>query len=312
LSLDHRKQSGAVREYAIERRPLAENIEPTESGTLMKRPGGWITTVLWTGGLAWLVTVAAGGVWTLLLVANLATTPSLPWATAIMAPVLWSIWSYLGGKGPTARTSEARRRYLRANPLSVPVFTWALLAGTLSVVSLAGLWIVLFRLVSGNAVPDFSRYPILTVVAILAMASLVSSVVEEAGFRGYFQGVLEGHLGGAAAVLLTDVLIAPAHSLTQGFVWPTVLFYFLVDTMLGTSAYLTKSILPGVTVHTIGLLIFFGLVWPGDRQRESVWHSGADLWFWIHVTQSVVFAVLGAMAFVRLARLGESRRATTS
>jgi hypothetical protein len=33
LSLDHRKQSGAVREYAIERRPLAENIEPTESGT---------------------------------------------------------------------------------------------------------------------------------------------------------------------------------------------------------------------------------------------------------------------------------------
>ena len=276
----------------------------------MKTPDGWMKKVLWMGGLAWLVTIVGGGIWTLLLLANLATTPSLPWAVAIMGVVLWCIWSYMGGKGPPRRTSESRRRYLRANRLSRPMFSWAVLAGALSVISLAGVWIVLRRLIrfSGNTVPDFSRYPILTTVAILAMASLVSSVVEEAGFRGYLQGVLEARFGGAAAVLLTAVLIAPAHSLTQGFVWPTMLFYFLVDTMLGISAYLTKSILPGVTVHTIGLLIFFGLVWPADRQRDSVWHTGPELWFWIHVSQSIVFAVLAVMAFVRLARLAESKR----
>jgi membrane protease YdiL (CAAX protease family) len=280
----------------------------------MKTNAGWTKTVLWTGGLALLVTVVGGGIWTLLLLTNLATTPSLPWAVAIMALVLWAIWSYMGGKGPARHTSEARRRYLRANRISLPMFTWALLAGTLSVICLAGVWIVLFRLIrfSGNTVPDLSRYPILSTGAILVMASLVSSVVEEAGFRGYFQGVLEARFGGAAAVLLTAVLIAPAHSLTQGFVWPTMLFYFLVDTMLGTSAYLTKSILPGLTVHTIGLLIFFGLVWPADRQRESVWLGGPDLWFWIHVAQSVVFAVLAVTAFVRLASLAESKRSAIS
>ena len=96
------------------------------------------------------------------------------------------------------------------------------------------------------------------------------------------------------------LLIAPAHGLTQGFLWPTMVF-FLVDLMLGVSANLTKSILPGVAVHSLGLLIFFGVVWPQDRKRELIWTHGPDAWFWIHVTQAVVFGVLGILAFVRLA-----------
>ncbi len=65
----------------------------------MKTTAHWTKTVLWTGGLALLVTVAGGAIWTLLLLANLATTPTLPWAVVIMAPVLWSIWSYMAAKG---------------------------------------------------------------------------------------------------------------------------------------------------------------------------------------------------------------------
>jgi membrane protease YdiL (CAAX protease family) len=271
--------------------------------------GGWVKTAAWTGGLAFTLTVVTGGIWTALLIANLATTPAVPWSVAAMALVLWSIWSYLGGKWGPSRTSDARRHYLRARRTSGRAFTWALLAGISSVFSLAGLWIVLFRLVRipGNAVPDLSKYPVITVVAILAMASLVSSVAEEAGFRGYFQVALQSHFRGPAAVLLVALLIAPAHGLTQGFMWPTVLFYLLVDTMLGTLACLTKSILPGVVVHTIGLLIFFGLVWPQDGQRKLIWESGADNWFWIHGAQVVVFAVLGIMAFVHLAEVVESK-----
>lgn len=77
--------------------------------------------------------------------------------------------------------------------------------------------------------------------------------------------------------------------------------FFLVELMLGVSANLTKSILPGVAVHSLGLLIFFGVVWPQDRKRELIWTHGPDAWFWIHVTQAVVFGVLGILAFVRLA-----------
>jgi membrane protease YdiL (CAAX protease family) len=271
----------------------------------MHAANGSVKTAVWTGALALLLTLTTGGVWTALLLANLALVPSVPWAAAAMALVLWAMWSYLGGKWGPVRTREARRRYLRATHLPRKTFLRATLAGGLSVISLAGLWIVMFRLVriQGNAVPDFSKYPLVTTIAFLGMAALVSSVAEEAGFRGYFQGTLELNLSGRGAVLIAALLIAPAHGLTQGFKWPTVLFYLLVDIMLGTSAYLTKSILPGVAVHTFGLALFFGFIWPLDRGRETIWQGGTDPWFWIHVAQTAVFGALGIMAFVHLARL---------
>jgi membrane protease YdiL (CAAX protease family) len=212
---------------------------------------------LWTGLLAFLLTTVGGGIWTAMLVANLSTTPAIPWSVAAMAIVLWAIWSYLSGKGPPATTSDARRRYLRARRISAQPFLWALLAGVLSVIALAGLWIVIFRAASmpSNSLPDFSRYPPVTVALILAMASVVTSAFEKAGFRGYFLGPLESRVTAPLAILIQSLVIAPAHSLTQGFVWPTMLFYFLVDTMLGTSAYLTNSIVPGILVHAFGLLV---------------------------------------------------------
>ena len=36
-----------------------------------------VPAIVWTGILAFLLTVLAGGVWTVLLVANLATTPAV-------------------------------------------------------------------------------------------------------------------------------------------------------------------------------------------------------------------------------------------
>jgi len=206
-----------------------------------------------------------------------------------------------------------RRRYLRARRVSEQPFIWALLAGALSIVALAGLWIVMFRMVRipGNTVPDFSKYPVVTVVVSLAMASLVSSVAEEAGFRGYFQVALESGFSAPAAILIQALLIAPAHGLTQGFVWPTVVFYLLVDAMLGTSAYLTRSIVPGVIVHNAGLLTFFSLIWPEDRHRVPIWESGADQRFWIHIAQAVVFGGFAIGAYMRLARLTYSSRKAT-
>lgn len=273
----------------------------------MRRTKAWVGRAAWTGGLALLLTIVTGGIWTALLLVNLATSPAVPWSAAVMASVMWPIWSYLGGKGGPGRTKNARSRYLQANFVPRRVCIWALMAGALSVVSLAGLWIVLFRLVRipGNALPDFSKYPTITVVTILIMAAVVSSVAEEAGFRGYFQVALQSRFRGPGAILIAALLIAPAHGLTQGFLWPTMLFYFLVDTMLGTMAYLTKSILPGLLVHTFGLLMFFGVVWPEDRHRQVIWGGGTDTWFWIHAAQAVAFAALAIVAFINLARLAE-------
>lgn len=146
----------------------------------------------WAAILAFLILELGQGVWAALLIANLRRRPAVPWAVAVMSPILWLMWQYLSGKGWPERTSETRRRYLRANRVPSQAWTWAMLAGVLSIIALTGYWIVMFQLVQmpGNVLPDFSKYPMLTVVLVLLMASLVSPVTEESAFRGYCQVIL--------------------------------------------------------------------------------------------------------------------------
>ena len=262
------------------------------------------------GALAFVLTLLAGAVWTALLVANLAMTPAIPWAVAVMAVLLWLAWQYLGGRWGPRRTSDTRRRYLRANPVLGRVFAWALITGLLMIVALSGFWIVLFQLVKtpGNPLPDFSRYPLVTRVLVVAMASVVSSIAEEAGLRGYLQVSLEREFPAPVAIVISCLVIAPGHGLTQGFVWTTLLFYFVADLTFGVTAYLTNSILPGVVVHSMGLVTFFTLVWPNDATRSVVWADGADTWFWIHVGQAIIGAALALLAFWQLAQVTQIRR----
>jgi membrane protease YdiL (CAAX protease family) len=254
-----------------------------------------------TGAFAFGLTALVSGIWAGLLAANLRANPAVPWSVAVMAAVLWVLWKYLGGRWWPRRTSQARRAHLRAGAVAGRTMLWALIAGVLSLVALTGLWILLFLtgMMRGNTLPDFSHYPVFTVVCELAMASLVGGVLEEALFRGYFQGELERLVRAPLAIALTAVVMAPAHASTQGFGWPTLVFYFIVDTMLGSTASLCDSIRPGVVVHTAGLLIFFTLVWPFDGVR-----SGA--WFWIHVSQVIVGGALAILAFRRLAHVTAS------
>jgi membrane protease YdiL (CAAX protease family) len=261
--------------------------------------------ILWTGAFAICMTALASGIWAALLLANLAHSPGLPWSSIVMAVLLWALWSYLNGRWAPASTRAARRAYLRAAELPRRVYGWALIAGLLWVVFLAGFWIVLGQLVAipGNKLPDFSTLPVLTVIATLIVASASGAVSEEAGFRGYFQGSLERSGIGAAAILCTALLMAPIHALTQGFVWPTLVFYLLVDAMLGALAYFTKSILPGIVIHAVGLFTFLGLIWPGDKNRSLISQGGADLWFWIHLGQALLFGALSLYALHRLTKL---------
>jgi membrane protease YdiL (CAAX protease family) len=274
---------------------------------------GAVGQAAWTGGFAVVLTAVTGAVWTALLLANLKLSPALPWAAGAMAALSLALWAWLGGAGGPRRTQAARRGYLRARAIPARLFAAALTAGVLCIVALAGVWIVLFELVTvpGNSA-DFSKLPAVTVAASLTVAALVGAVFEEAGFRGYFQGTLERYLPGPVAILICAAVMAPEHALTQGFVWPTMLFYLLVDVMLGFSAYLTKSILPGVAIHAIGLLTFFGIVWPGDRARTLIWQHGPDGWFWLHAGQAALFGAAGIWLFVRLARMTRAAHAVAA
>jgi membrane protease YdiL (CAAX protease family) len=255
------------------------------------------------GLLAFAITVFAGGIWSALLVTNLRSSPAIPWSVPAMALLLWLMWSYLGGKGWPRSTSDARRHYLRANRRCARTYLWSFVAGVLSVVALAGYWIVLFQLVKmpPNSLPDVSSYPRMTVALMILMGSLVAPFMEEAGFRGYFQVALEREFSGSVAVAVSSIVFAFAH-FAHGILWPKLLVYFLVGIAFGATAYLTNSTLPAILPHIIGDLTFFTLVWPNDAARRLVWDSGADIWFWLHVAQAIVFTVLAVWVFQRLAK----------
>jgi membrane protease YdiL (CAAX protease family) len=278
---------------------MTPQTTPARSGPLWRR----LVLIVGFFALAFVLTAAVGAIWNALLTINLATSPAIPWAVVLMALLLWLLWRYLGGAGWPRGTAQARRQYLRARRVPSRVFTWAGVAGLLAIVALAGLWFVLFQLAhlpATRALPDYSKYPLVTVALALVMGSLVGAVGEEAAYRGYFQGILEVNVGGVAAILITALVMAPEHAQTQGFVWPTLVFYLVVDVMLGATAFLTQSILPGIVTHGIGLLVFFTLVWPGDMIRQVIGRGDANVWFWIHSAQTLGFAMLAIFAFIRL------------
>jgi membrane protease YdiL (CAAX protease family) len=257
------------------------------------------------GLLALVIVAAAGALWGVLVIANLKTTPSLPWCFPALLLVLWLLWSYLGGKGWPHSTSEKRRRLRRANPVSRAAFAWTALTGALAITALAGIWIVsfqLFRMPPNRLLPqNFVSSPLFT-AAIIAGASLLAPVTEETAIRGYLQTILEREFYPVTAVILSSVVFAIAH-VSQGVAWPKLLVYFLVGLTFGTMAYLNNSILPVIPVHIAADITFFLLVWPKDATRRLVSTAGADGWFWLHVAQATVFSVLTVLAFMRLKRL---------
>jgi len=265
--------------------------------------------VVWAFILAFLIFGVGQGAWGALVGANLAKTPAIPWSVPAMAVILWLMWRYLGGKWWPARTAEARRQDLRANRVSGAIYVWSLVAGLSAVIAIAGCWIVMFQLVKMDSiqwVPDFSKHP-LTIALAVIMASLVSPFTEEAAFRGYAQVILEREFAGPVAVTISSTYFAVAH-LNHGFFWPKLLIYFLVGVTFGTIAFLSRSTLPALPVHIIGLLAFFLLVWPNDPARSLIRDTGADHWFWIHVGQAVVFTAVSMAAFVKLAKVCQQAR----
>jgi membrane protease YdiL (CAAX protease family) len=254
--------------------------------------------------VALIATLAVQGVWTGLLAANLKLSPAVPWSVAVMAVILWAVWRYFGGSWWPAQTQLARRHFRRATVVKGIVLSWSLVAGFLGLGSLVALWLVLVQLVRvpGNPSANFNGYSWLTVATVVVMASLVGAIAEELGLRGYILTRLEASVSGWLAVLLVAVAISPGHGSTQGFVWPILLWYFLADLMFGSLSLLSRSILPGIIVHAIGLLVFFSLIWPGDKYRGVASLGQQGLAFWFAVGSFLVLAALSMLAFGQLAR----------
>ena len=259
--------------------------------------------------LGYFIALVPQGLWTALLTINLATTPAIPWSVVIMIPIICLIWLYLGGRWWPRSNSETRRRRLRANLVSPRLFAWGFLAGVLAIAALAGYWIVMASIVRmpGNVLPDLSRFPLPTVVLAIAMGSLISPILEQAGFWGYCIVMLEEKNSAFAAILITAILYALGPHPPMGSPWwPRLVFYFLTGLTFSLMSHLTDSLLPGLAVHILGIAAFFLLVWPHDATRPLVGTIGADIGFGITIGFGFVFTVLAVLAFFQLARLKKS------
>jgi membrane protease YdiL (CAAX protease family) len=271
---------------------------------------GRTLTAAWAAILGVFIALSGQGVWSALIAANLATTPTIPWAVAVMAVVLWLIWQYLGGRWSPQRTSDARRLRLRAKALPGNVFGWAILAGALSIVALSGWWLLISQVdgISGSVLPDMSKFPWITTVLAVAMGTLVSPVLEQAGFWGYCQSMLEREFSGPTAIVVTAILFALLpHPPMHVVLWPKLILFFFTGLTFGVMAYLTKSILPGLLVHIFGLLAFFTIVF---RPTTAPTTPGEG-WLWIHAAQLIALGALSIATFARLARLTEPTRASS-
>ena len=265
-----------------------------------------------SGIVAFFIALFLQGVRSALIAVNFATSPEIPWSVPVIVLLVWLAWQYLGGKWVPRSTAEARHRYLRARAMPARVFAWTLLAGALSIVALAGCWIVMTRFVRmpGNVLPDMSQYPWLTTALMIVTGSLIGPVMEQAGFWGYGQVMLEEEFRPSVAILILSILFAVGpHPPVGSALWPKFVFYFLTSITFGAMALFTNSILPGLVVHIIGDLTFFTVVWPHDPARPLVGESGTDAWLWLHVAQTIVFTTLAVLAFARLARVAGPVRA---
>jgi hypothetical protein len=250
--------------------------------------------------LALLIALAPQGVWSALILTNLRISPTVPWAVALMAALLWAMWRYLGGAFPPRRTSKYRRLHLRAILVPRHTLAWALIAGTLSLIALTGYWIILARLVRmpGSVLPSMTNVPHWIVVLAVATGAAISPMCEQIGIWGYGHVMLRRDFTRRSAIVLSALIFAVAPHPPFGVpLLPKIAFFFLVGLPFAITADLTGSILPNLPVHILGLFTFFTVVWPHDPERQLLRERGLDVWFLLHVAQATVFTTLAAWAF---------------
>lgn len=248
--------------------------------------------------------------------ANLRFFTSVPWALPVTAAYLWCFWRYLSGAWPADSTAAERRASLRANPVPLHIWAWALLAGGLGIVALVLALRVANRLVvlPPQQLPDLSHVPRWTVLSLLLMAAPVAGIVEEAAFRGYMQGPIERRHGLLIAILITGTMFAIAHLDFTPILWP---YYVAVAAIYGTVTYQTNSILPAVVLHTSGNLYSNFDLWLHGQaewqapagQASRIWTTGADASFWMSSVSLLIVATAMLCAYVALARAARAARA---
>ena len=261
--------------------------------------------------------VSVGGILPpLAIIANLRTTPRVPWMLFVTFLWLWLFWWYLQGNGWPRSTAESRRRDLRGNSLPGRVWGWALLAGTLGIASTLTLGFATLRVANVSreafAAPiNFSNYPTLTVVCAIACISATAGVVEEAGFRGFMLTPIQRRHGWTAAILITGFMFFLDHHFSHSYATFSFLPFFLgISAVHGFLVKYSGSIQPSAVLHAVAdflvIPILYGLV--GSLSVTPLSRTGIDKQFLICIVLMVIFGAAAIPAYKHLAAASAATR----
>jgi len=189
--------------------------------------------------------------------ANLTVFNQFPWAVPVAVVGLRFFWKYPGR--PYGRSVPGR------------VWLWSMVSGGLGIVTLVLALRMLNTVVAlpQQSLPDLRQVPTFTVAALLLMAAPIAGVVEEVAFRGYMQEPIARQYGLAVAIFVTGTMFAVAHLDFTWILWP---YYMAVAALYGVVAHMTRSVLPGVVLHTCGNLYSNFDLWMSGHAE---WQAGA-------------------------------------
>jgi membrane protease YdiL (CAAX protease family) len=247
----------------------------------------------------------------LAIIANLRTTPRVPWMIVATTLWLWLFWWYLRGGGWPHQIAESRKRDLRGDPLPACVWAWALLAGTFGIASTLALGFASLRFagVTREAFASpikLSNYPFFTVICAIASISATAGVVEEAGFRGYMLSPIQRRHGWMVAILITGFLFFLDHHFSHAYATFSFLPFFLaISAVHGLLVRYSGSIRPSVVLHGIAdflvIPVMYGLI--GSFSVMPISQTGFDGQFAICLGLTLFFALAAIFPYRRLATI---------
>jgi membrane protease YdiL (CAAX protease family) len=241
--------------------------------------------------------------WNALVVANLQTSPDIPWCVPTGLAYLWVMFRFFNGRWGFRSTADARRRSMGARRLTSPEWRSIAFACVAAFVLVLSFSMLFHRLIAIPADPDLPAMPWWTLYPALIMVSIVAGVSEEAGFRGYMQGSLTKRYGPGIAIGITSLVFWLVHLNHPSGVarFPSLV---MAGVVFGALTFVSRSILPSMVTHAIVDIVAFVGTTSGIGPT-SLWEpppigtSGPDVGFWATL---MVVGVSGVAVVVMLRR----------
>jgi len=260
-----------------------------------------------------LVGLGAANVWPILL-----GKLGMPVAAAAEAIFLGAYLWWARGGGPPRSWEASRAEVSRAGVLSLAQSVWGLIAAVSFAATVHAAIVVLFRVVPFPAAAFRAGYdlsfipsPEMRWLAILVSAAS-AGICEETGFRGYLQRPIERRHGAPVAILTSSLCFTLAHLSKDWSTAGMVPIVFGAGLMLGTLAWASGSLIPGIVGHTImdvGLFAYWWTQIAGTFSQRPISETGMDATFCLECIALAVTVIITLTAIGRLRQvLAQDRR----